>query len=71
MLTWERALGVAGIGEHDNFFSLGGNSLLAVRIVTDLSELLEVDLQAATYVGWTTPAEMTDAIGAALGQAGG
>ncbi|WP_176439191.1 non-ribosomal peptide synthetase [Puniceibacterium sediminis] len=32
---WSSLLGIAQIGRDDNFFDLGGNSLLAVRIVHD------------------------------------
>ncbi|MBA2239495.1 MAG: SDR family NAD(P)-dependent oxidoreductase [Lysobacter sp.] len=31
---WEELLGVAGIGIHDNFFDLGGDSLLITRLLT-------------------------------------
>ena len=36
---WERELGVSGISRHDDFFDLGGYSLLAVRIFNEVEHL--------------------------------
>ena len=32
--VWQEALGIAGVGIHDNFFDLGGHSLLCLQVVT-------------------------------------
>jgi surfactin family lipopeptide synthetase A len=37
---WRKVLGVEEVGVHDNFFDLGGRSLLLVRVQTRLSERL-------------------------------
>ncbi|WP_030227261.1 non-ribosomal peptide synthetase [Actinoalloteichus caeruleus] len=37
---WEEVLGVTGIGAHDDFFDLGGHSLLVVRLLRVLRENL-------------------------------
>ena len=42
--VWEQVLGVPGIAAHDRFLDLGGHSLLAVRVVTLLSDLLDVEV---------------------------
>jgi amino acid adenylation domain-containing protein len=34
---WEEVLGIDGIGIHDNFFDLGGNSLQALQVVTRMA----------------------------------
>lgn len=34
--SWGKALGVEGVGIHDNFFDLGGHSLLSLQVVADL-----------------------------------
>ncbi|QYX31220.1 non-ribosomal peptide synthetase [Sphaerospermopsis torques-reginae] len=34
--VWEQVLGVARIGIEDNFFDLGGDSILALRVVTEM-----------------------------------
>jgi aspartate racemase len=36
---WERALEVSGIGIRDNFFSLGGHSLTAIKLFAELDKL--------------------------------
>jgi acyl transferase domain-containing protein len=43
--VWEDALGIERIGVHDSFFELGGDSLLATQILTQLGEILEVNLR--------------------------
>lgn len=40
--AWEATLGVDGIGVHDNFFDLGGDSLVAIRSVRRCSDALGV-----------------------------
>ncbi|MEM7586450.1 MAG: amino acid adenylation domain-containing protein, partial [Acidobacteriota bacterium] len=39
--VWREVLGVERVGVHDNFFDLGGHSLLFVRIHSLLAELLD------------------------------
>lgn len=41
---WRELLGVEAVGAHDSFFDLGGNSLLATKLVTRLSSEFEVDV---------------------------
>ncbi|HLK59748.1 MAG TPA: amino acid adenylation domain-containing protein [Chthonomonadaceae bacterium] len=45
MLTgiWSQVLGAEKIGIHDNFFDLGGNSLLALQVHTALRQALQRD----------------------------
>ncbi|HEY1349800.1 MAG TPA: amino acid adenylation domain-containing protein [Ktedonobacteraceae bacterium] len=38
--AWGAVLGVERVGIHDNFFALGGNSLLATRLITRLPDRL-------------------------------
>ncbi len=42
--VWEETLEKKPIGVHDNFFNIGGNSLLATQVVARMSGALEVEL---------------------------
>ncbi|MFF2848887.1 amino acid adenylation domain-containing protein [Streptomyces sp. NPDC058001] len=42
--VWRRVLGVDRVGLHDNFFALGGQSLLATEAVARLNDTFGVDL---------------------------
>jgi hypothetical protein len=41
---WSQVLHVEKIGRHDNFFAIGGHSLLAVRVIARLRKMLEVEV---------------------------
>ncbi|GHO82466.1 non-ribosomal peptide synthetase/type I polyketide synthase [Dictyobacter formicarum] len=41
---WQQFFGINGIGIDDGFFDLGGDSLLAVQVLSQLHTLLHVDL---------------------------
>ena len=45
---WERILGVQPVSVLDSFFELGGNSLLAVRLVSEINKTLHCDLRVLT-----------------------
>ncbi len=42
--VWQRVLGFEQIGTHDNFFDLGGDSLIALRLVGQLKADLGIEL---------------------------
>lgn len=44
--VWGQALGTSSINVHDNFYALGGDSILALRIVNDITKncLIKVDI---------------------------
>jgi acyl carrier protein len=42
---WEKLLGVDAVGLHDNFFLLGGHSLLGTRVVSRLKDEFGVQLK--------------------------
>ena len=44
---WQELLGVERVGRFDNFFNLGGNSLLAMRVIARLAQEHAVDLPLA------------------------
>ena len=41
---WKSLLGTESIGRHDNFFQIGGNSLVAVQMLARANRSLEADL---------------------------
>ncbi len=41
---WSNVLRIDRVGIHDNFFEIGGYSLLAVKVVTEINKLLNIDL---------------------------
>jgi amino acid adenylation domain-containing protein len=47
---WEKVLGVSPIGVTDDFFALGGDSLLAVRIFAELGKMLDKKLPVPMLV---------------------
>lgn len=59
--VWERVLGLSPIGPHDDFFDLGGSSLLAVQVVQEISDRLGRELpmsllfEAPTIAGMAAP----------------
>ncbi len=46
-LIWKSLLGVASIGVFENFFDLGGNSLMIVRLLHDIKSVFGVSLAVA------------------------
>lgn len=47
---WERLLGKPDIGLHDDFFELGGNSLLAVRLFGQIEKAFQRRIPLATLI---------------------
>jgi len=45
---WERVLNVRPIGVHDDFFALGGHSLIGVRLLANIKKTYQCDLELAT-----------------------
>jgi amino acid adenylation domain-containing protein len=44
---WADLLGVERVGRHDDFFQLGGNSLLAIRLVFRIRREMDVEISVA------------------------
>ncbi|MEM7200892.1 MAG: amino acid adenylation domain-containing protein [Planctomycetota bacterium] len=56
--VWQELLGVERVGRHDNFFDLGGHSLLIMRLRRVLQERLGVALTLAEVFQFPTVAAM-------------
>ena len=59
---WEELLGVHPIGTTQDFFELGGNSLLVLHLFAQIRSRLNCDLPLATIVAGATVRQMASAI---------
>jgi acyl transferase domain-containing protein len=46
---WQDLFGIERVGIHDNFFDLGGNSLLAIQIITQIRKAFEIELPMSSF----------------------
>ena len=46
---WEEHLHLRRVGRHDNFFDLGGHSLMALRVIGDINKTLQVRLHVPAF----------------------
>ncbi|HSU15335.1 amino acid adenylation domain-containing protein [Longimicrobium sp.] len=60
---WAQVLDVERVGVHDDFFDLGGQSILAMRLVARVREALGTDVAVAELLQAPTLAEMAQAVG--------
>jgi amino acid adenylation domain-containing protein len=75
--VWEEVLGIENVGVMDNFFEIGGHSLLAIRLVSRIQQFTGVKLPLASLFqaptveqlaslmrrdGWTVPTSALVAI---------
>ncbi|XOV80919.1 MAG: amino acid adenylation domain-containing protein [Aestuariibacter sp.] len=44
LLVWQEILGVSGISATDNFFKLGGNSILAIKLITKIQRVFDLEV---------------------------
>ncbi|MGV9678259.1 phosphopantetheine-binding protein [Nocardia sp. NPDC003482] len=51
--SWRKTLGVADVGDDDDFFELGGDSIMVTRIVSFLRRELGVEVDMLQV--WDTP----------------
>ncbi|NET60311.1 MAG: acyltransferase domain-containing protein, partial [Symploca sp. SIO2E6] len=51
---WQSLLGFGNISIHDDFFDLGGDSLLAIQLISKLNQTFKVDLDANILLQNTT-----------------
>jgi amino acid adenylation domain-containing protein len=56
--VWSDVLGLAEVGNDDNFFALGGNSLRAVRVAARLTTMEDRQITAATIFAAPTVAAL-------------
>ncbi|MER5357277.1 condensation domain-containing protein [Streptomyces sp. NPDC002785] len=66
MEVWAEVLDVAPSGVHDDFFALGGHSLVAAKVMSRLSRALDLELPLPLLFYHPTVAELAQGIEAAL-----
>jgi acyl carrier protein len=59
---WARVLGVDRVGVNDNFIQLGGDSILATQIISQVRDCMQVELSAISLFEAPTVAEMIKSI---------
>lgn len=64
---WSEVLAVDQIGVHDNFFEIGGHSLLAIRVIARVHAVFQVDLPVHTLFLEPTIASFAAKIAEATG----
>jgi acyl carrier protein len=59
---WSRLLKIEQIGIHDDFCTLGGDSLMAMQVIAHLRRSLQIQLPLARFFGTRTIAELAKII---------
>ncbi|MFT7839340.1 non-ribosomal peptide synthetase [Saccharothrix sp. BKS2] len=62
-LVWKDVLGVPAAAPRDNFFDVGGNSILAIQLASRLRERLAVDVEPTDVLLAESLAELADRVG--------
>ena len=68
---WSEVLKVGSIGIQENFFDLGGHSLLVIRAVSRIRDVFEVDLAPSTFFAHPTVAGLARVLVETKGSGGG
>jgi acyl carrier protein len=64
---WASVLGVERVGVHDNFFEMGGHSLLVIQVIVRIRDAFRIDLPFRSLFTTPTAAGLGEAM---LGLAG-
>ncbi|HEX7333866.1 MAG TPA: amino acid adenylation domain-containing protein [Pyrinomonadaceae bacterium] len=63
---WAAILRLDRIGVHDNFFEVGGHSLLGMQMVSRVREAFQVDIQLRALFGAPTVAQLAEVVELAI-----
>jgi acyl carrier protein len=67
---WATALGIADIGDHDDFFQLGGDSMTAVQLAAQVSSHFGIEIGAGSLFDASTLSALAEEVRAAVGKSG-
>jgi acyl carrier protein len=59
---WENAIGVAPIGIHDDFFDLGGDSIIAIQTQFSVADEFGINLSTSAFFDFPTVASLAEQI---------
>jgi acyl transferase domain-containing protein len=68
---WEELLGIESVGTADNFFDLGGHSLIAVQLVSRLREIFDIAIEPEAVFEAADITELAQAVEKILAEQGG
>ncbi|MDR3753233.1 MAG: SDR family NAD(P)-dependent oxidoreductase [Terracidiphilus sp.] len=68
---WQELLGVDQVSSDDDFFALGGHSLIGVRLLAKIKKVFHVDLELAVLFEARTPGQLAEVIRKASAPASG
>ncbi|RQO64019.1 gramicidin biosynthesis protein, partial [Pedobacter sp. KBW06] len=57
---WQEVLGITPVGITDDFFRIGGNSILAIQASHRMSTALEYEVKVADLFRYKSPAQLSD-----------
>jgi len=64
---WAEVLGLPQVGEHDDFWQLGGHSLMAARVAARVRQAFGIDLPLRAVFEASTPSELAAVIAGVAG----
>lgn len=59
---WEKVLGVTPVGVEDDFFTIGGHSLLVVRALSEIKKIMNEDVSVADFFKGPTISQLADTL---------
>jgi acyl carrier protein len=63
---YQELLGIGQVGIHDNFFEMGGNSLIGIQLLSQIRKLFQIELSLRYLFAGPTVAEFALAIEEAI-----
>lgn len=64
---WCAELGVPDVGDTDDFFALGGHSLAALNVLTDVEDAFQIELGTRAVVEHPTLSDFTSMLASLVG----